>query len=211
VAAGLLPIATVGTGAEWVALALLVALAILIVSSSFTDVPYPIWLVLGGLALGFVPGMPDVELEPDVVFLVALPPLLYAAAFFSSLRDLRANLRPISLLSIGLVIATTIVVALVAHAVIDDLSWGAAFVLGAVVSPTDAVASTAIARRLGVPRRVVTIVEGESLVNDATALVLYRVAVVAVLSGSFSLLDAGGRFVISSAGGILIGLAVGWG
>jgi CPA1 family monovalent cation:H+ antiporter len=205
-----LPIAAVGSGTEWVVLVGLAVLAALIISSSFTEVPYPIWLVLGGLALGFVPGLPDVSLDPDLVFLIALPPLLYAAAFFSSLRDLRANVRPISLLSIGLVITTTLTVALVAHAMIDDLSWGAAFVLGAVVSPTDAVAATSIARRLGVPRRVVTIVEGESLVNDATALVLYRVAVVAVLSGSFSLLDAGAKFVLSAVGGIAIGLFIGW-
>jgi monovalent cation/hydrogen antiporter len=206
----LLPIAALGAGTEWVVLAGLAALAVLIISSSFTAVPYPIWLVLGGLALGFLPGIPTVELDPDLVFLIALPPLLYAAAFFSSLRDLRANVRPISLLSIGLVIATTLAVALIAHAMIDDLSWGAAFVLGAIVSPTDAVAATAIARRLGVPRRVVTIVEGESLVNDATALVVYRVAVVAVVTGSFSLLDAAGEFVLSATGGIAIGLAVGW-
>jgi Na+/H+ antiporter len=205
-----LQLATVGTGTEWAVLAVLAALAALVVSASFTAVPYPIWLVLGGLVLGFVPGIPNVRLDPDLVLLIALPPLLYAAAFFSSLRDLRANARPISLLSIGLVLATTFGVAVIAHALIDHLTWGAAFVLGAVVSPTDALAATSIARRLAVPRRVVTIVEGESLVNDATALVVYRVAIVAVVSGSFSLLDAGGRFALSAAGGIAIGLAMGW-
>jgi CPA1 family monovalent cation:H+ antiporter len=141
---------------------------------------------------------------------VFLPPLLYGAAFFTSLRDLRANLRPISMLAIGLVLATTVAVAVVAHAAVDGLSWGAAFVLGAIVSPTDPLAATAIARRIGVPRRLVTIVEGESLVNDGTALVLYRVAVAAVVSGSFSLWHAGMSFVANAAGGIAIGLAVGY-
>ena len=172
-------------------------------------VPYPVLLVIGGGALGFVPGVPEVRLEPDLVLLIALPPLLYAAAFFSSLRDLRANLRPITTLSLGLVLATMVGVAAVAHYAIG-LDWPVAFVLGAIVSPTDPVAATAIAGRLGVSRRIVTIVEGESLVNDATALVAYRFAVAAVVTGSFSLWEAGGRFVLNAAVGIAIGLAVGW-
>jgi CPA1 family monovalent cation:H+ antiporter len=186
------------------------AVAALLVVAYRSQLPYPILLVLGGLGLGFVPGTPEVELDPDLVLLVLLPPLLYAAAFFSSLRDFRDNLRTISMLAIGLVIATTVAVAVIAHAVIDDLSWSAAFVLGAIVSPTDPVAATAILTRLGVPRRVVTIVEGESLVNDATALVIYKVAVTAVVSGSFSLLNAGGELLLSAAGGIAIGLFIGW-
>jgi CPA1 family monovalent cation:H+ antiporter len=173
-------------------------------------IPYPILLVVGGLVLGFVPGMPEFELDPEFVLIAVLPPLLYSAAFFTSLRELRANVKPIGLLSIGLVVATTVVVAVVAHATVDGLTWASAFVLGAVVSPTDPLAATAIARRLGVPRRVVAIVEGESLINDGSALVLYRVAVVAVVSGSFSLWEAGLRFVLTSVGGIAIGLAVGW-
>jgi CPA1 family monovalent cation:H+ antiporter len=154
--------------------------------------------------------MPDLELPPDLVLVAFLPPLLYAAAFFTSLRELRANVRPIGLLSIGLVLMTTVVVAIVAHAAIDELSWPTAFVLGAIVSPTDPLAATTIARRLGVPRRLVTIVEGESLINDGTALVAYRVAVAAAVSGSFSLWDAGMGFVLNAVGGIAIGLAVGW-
>ena len=121
--------------------------------------------------------MPEFELQPELVLFGVLPPLLYGAAFFTSLRDLRSNMKPIGLLAIGLVIATTVGVAVVAHAFIDDLSWASAFVLGAIVSPTDPLAATSIARRLGVPRKLVTIVEGESLVNDGTGLVLYRVAV----------------------------------
>jgi monovalent cation/hydrogen antiporter len=178
--------------------------------ASRTRIPYPILLVLGGLGLSMVPGLPDFELPPEIVLIGFLPPLLYIGAFFTPLRDLRANVRPIGLLAIGLVGATTLVVGVVAHSLIDDLPWSAAFVLGAVVSPTDPIAATSIARRLGVPRRLVTVIEGESLVNDATALVLYRVAVAAVLTGSFSLWEAGGRLILNAAAGIAIGLAVGY-
>jgi monovalent cation/hydrogen antiporter len=173
-------------------------------------VPYPILLVLGGLAIGIVPGMPEFELNPELVFFGVLPPLLYGAAFFTSLRDLRASAKPIGLLAVGLVAVTTVGVAVVAHAFIDDLSWSSAFVLGAIVSPTDPLAATSIARRLGVPRKLVTIVEGESLVNDGTGLVLYRVAVLAVVAGSFSAFYTGGLFLVSAGGGIAVGLAVGW-
>ena len=189
---------------------ILAAVLALIVLSDRLDVPYPILLVLGGCGLGFLPGVPDVRLNPDVVLLIVLPPLLYSASFFASLRELRTNLRPISLLAVPLVLATMVVVALVAHALVPGMGWGPAFVLGAIVSPTDPVAAVAIAQRLSVPRRVVTVVEGESLINDATALVSYRVAVVAVVSGSFSLFDAGGRFVLNVTAGAAIGLAVGW-
>jgi CPA1 family monovalent cation:H+ antiporter len=200
-----------GTQDELVLLGVLVAVAALLVLALPLRIPYPILLVVGGLALGFVPGLPEIELPPDVVLVVFLPPLLYSAAFFTSLRDLRANLRPITTLAVGLVLATMVAVAVVAHAVVPDMSWEAAFVLGAIVSPTDAIAATAIARRIGgVPRRVVTIVEGESLLNDGTALVLYNVAVAAVVTGTFSVWEAGLRFVLNGAGGIAIGLAVGY-
>src|SRR4051794_22152195 len=195
---------------ELIVLAVLGAGLLLIVLSDKLELPDPILLVLGGLALGFAPGIPDVRLDPEVVLLIVLPPLLYSSAFFSSLRELRTNLRSISLLAVGVVLATMGVVAVVAHALIPGMSWEAAFVLGAVVSPTDPVAASAILQRLSVPRRVVSVVEGESLINDASALVAYRVAVVAVVSGSFSLLDAGGRFLLNVAGGAAIGLAVGW-
>jgi CPA1 family monovalent cation:H+ antiporter len=143
------------------------------------------------------------------VLVILLPPLLYAAAFFSSLRDLRANLRPISLLAIGLVLFTTVGIAAVAHYLVG-MAWEPAFVLGAIVSPTDPVAATSIGRRVGAPRRVITIVEGESLVNDSTALIAFRFAVAAVLTGSFSLAEASMEFVLAALGGIAIGLAVGW-
>ncbi len=167
-------------------------------------------LVLGGLVLGFAPGIPNFTLEPELVLVIFLPPLLYGAAFFSSLRDLKANLRPVASLSIGLVLATMALVGVVAHTFIDGMSWAAAFTLGAVLSPTDPVAATAIAGRLGAPRRFVTVVEGESLINDATALILLKFAIAAVVAGSFSAPVAVGEFVLSSAGGVAIGIAISW-
>jgi monovalent cation/hydrogen antiporter len=190
-------------------LGLLLAVAALATLATRLGVPYPILLVLGGSALGFVPGLPPVALDPELVFLLFLPPLLYVSALFTSWRDFRANIRPISLLAVGLVLMTTFVVAAVVHTVIG-LPWAAAFVLGAIVSPTDAIAATTVAQRLGVPRRIVTILEGESLVNDATGIVAYRVAVAAVVTGAFSIWDAGLQFVVGGAGGIAVGFAVGW-
>ena len=193
---------------ELVVLGLLVAVAALAVVARLVRVPYPILLTIGGLAIGFVPGMPDIELDPDIVLLVFLPPLLYAAAFFSNLRELRAHWRPISTLAIGLVAVTTVSVAAIAHYAIG-LDWPVSFVLGAIVSPTDAVAPATILRRLGVPRRVVTIVEGENLTNDWTALVAYKFAVAAVVTGTFSLAKAGPEFILTGVGGVAIGVAGG--
>ena len=192
------------------ALGLLVAAATLLAIAPRLRIPYPILLVLGGLGISLIPGIPEVELEPELVFFGVLPPLLYGAAFFTSLRDLRANTRSISLLAIGLVAATSVGVAVVAHELVEGLPWSSAFVLGAIVSPTDPLAATAIARRLGVPRTLVAVVEGEALVNDGTGLVLYRVAVAAVVTGSVSAMEAGGLFVFTALGGIALGLAVGW-
>ncbi len=190
-------------------LALLIAATALAIVARRLGIPYPILLVLGGLAIGFIPGLPTVELAPDVVFLLFLPPILFGAGFFTSIRDLRANLRPILLLAVGLVLFTTVVVAAVAQALVPDLPLAAAFALGAIVAPPDAVAATTVFERLGVPRRIVTILEGESLLNDATALVAYRFAVIAGTVGGFSLVDAGSTFVVASVGGILLGLAIG--
>ena len=189
---------------------LLVGIGALLVFAPVARVPYPILMVVGGLVLSFVPGLPDFDLPPELVLVAFLPPLLYSSAFFTSLRDLRANVYPIGLLTIGLVAATTVGVAVVAHTVVDDLPWSAAFVLGAIVSPTDPIAATSIASRLGAPRRVVTIVEGESLVNDATALVLYRVAVGAAVTGAFSVWETGGRLLLNATAGIVVGLGVGY-
>jgi CPA1 family monovalent cation:H+ antiporter len=194
---------------ELIIFMLLAGTAALGVLANLIGVPYPITLVLGGAAIGFVPGLPSVELEPEIVLLIFLPPLLYGAAFFTSLRDLRANARPIALLSIGVVFVTMAAVALVAHELIG-LGWAESFVLGAIVSPTDAVAPAEIMRRIGAPRRLLTIVEGENLTNDWTALVLYRFAVAAVVTGSFSLAEASLEFLLSGVGGLAIGLAAGF-
>jgi monovalent cation/hydrogen antiporter len=195
---------------ELLLLVLMVAVGGLGVLAGVVRVPYPIVLVLGGLVLGFLPGVPPAELPPELVLVLFLPPLLYQAAFFSSPRDLRADMRTITLLAVGLVLATMSAVAVTAHALVGGLPWAAAFALGAIVAPTDPLAATAIARRLGVPRRLVTVLEGESLVNDATALVAYRLAVGAVVAGSFTLWGAGLQFVGRGIGGVAIGLAVGW-
>jgi monovalent cation/hydrogen antiporter len=191
-------------------LGLLALLALLVLASRRLGVPYPILLVAGGLLIGFFPGLPRVTLAPELVFVVFLPPLLYQEAYFTSWRDFRANLRPISLLVFGLVLATTSAVAAVAHWAIPGLSWPTAFVLGAVVAPTDEVAVAPVVERLGVPRRIVTIVEGESLINDAVSLVVYRLAVAAVLRGVFSLPHAVLEFMLMSVGGVVIGLTAGW-
>jgi Na+/H+ antiporter len=190
-------------------LALLLTGAALLILSGPLRIPYPILLVLGGLLLGFGPGVPKVTMPPEVVLVGILPPLLYRMAYATGLRELRQNLRPIALLAVGLVALTTAGVAVVAHE-LTDLGWTEAFILGAVVSPTDPIAATAIGRRLGVPRRLIDIVEGESLVNDGTALVLLRTAIVAAVAGSFSAWDAGWHLVVNIVGGIAVGFAVGY-
>ena len=148
------------------------------------DFPPPLFLVVAGFAASYLPGVPEVHLEPEVVLLGLLPPLLYAAAIGTSLVDFNANRRPILLLSVGLVVFTTVGVALLVHAMLPGVGWPAAFAIGAVVAPPDAVAATAIGRRIGLPRRIVTILEGESLLNDATALVALRTAIAAGAAGA---------------------------
>lgn len=172
-------------------------------------VPYAILLVIAGALLGFVPGLPGITLNPELVLFLFLPPLVYSSAWLTSWREFRANLRPILLLSIGLVLVTMTFVALVAHLFIG-LSWSVGFVLGAILSPTDAVAASAIAQRMGLSRRIVTILEGESMVNDATGLVAYTFAVSAVVTGNFQLGAAGLEFVLLGLGGLLVGLGVAW-
>jgi monovalent cation/hydrogen antiporter len=198
-----------GTHEELQLLVLLVALGALLALAPTLRVPVPVLLVGGGVALGFIPGLPRIVLPPDIVLVALLPPLLYSAAFFTSLRDLRANLRPISLLSVGLVAATMTGVAVIAHEWLG-LGWAVAFTLGAVVSPTDALAVTEVAGRVALPRRIVAILEGESLVNDGTALVFYKAAVGAAVGTGFSLLDVSARLVLNVIGGIAVGVVVGF-
>src|SRR3954454_8822886 len=202
---------------ELVLLFLLVAVAALTWLARRLNIPYPILLVLGGRVIGFAPGVPDVQLEPDLVLLIVLPPLLFHAAYFASVRELRANARAISLNACALVLLTMAAVAVAMHAVVPGLPWAAAFAFGAIVSPTDPLAAITIARRLGVPHPLILLLVGvtliqyghprESLINDGTALVAYRAAVAAV-GGSFSLLHAAGDFVVNVAGGVAVGLAV---
>lgn len=174
------------------------------------DVPDAIVLVLAGLALGLVPGLPKIELRPEYLFAIVLPPLLHAQASLTSWKDFRDHLRGISVLAVGLVLFTTAVVAFVTHALIPDVPLSAAFVLGAIVSPPDAVAASAVAKALKLPKGIVTILEGESLVNDATGLVAYRFAIAAVATGTFSLAGASGHFLVMAGGGIAVGLALGY-
>src|SRR3954454_368194 len=168
-----------------------------------------ILLLLSGIALAFVPGLPPLELPPELVLLMVLPPLIYSASVAMSWREFKHNLRLITLLSVGCVIFTACAVATVTHYLIQ-LPWSVGFLLGAIVAPPDVVAPLAIARKLGLPRRVLVVLEGEGLANDATALILYRFAVVAITTGSFSLPQAGGSFVVIVACEILFGAAVGW-
>jgi Na+/H+ antiporter len=198
-----------GARQELQLLLLLVTAATLLILAGPLRVPYPILLVLGGLLIGFAPGVPRLTMPPDVVLVGILPPLLYQSAFFTGVRELRQSIQSISLLAVGLVIATTAGVAVVAHQLVH-LRWPEAFILGAVVSPTDPIAATAIGRRLGVPRRLIDVIEGESLINDGTALVLLRAAIVAAVAGTFSPWGASARLVLSIVGGVAVGLAVGY-
>lgn len=190
-------------------LGLFVVVIALAYLARWIGVAYPILLVLGGLALGFVPGLPAIELQPDLVFLLLLPPILFAAGYSTPIRDLKTNLRPIALLAVGLVLFTTLVVGAATYLLIPQMGLAAAFALGAIVAPPDAAASTSIFRRIGAPPRMVTILEGESLVNDAAALIAYRFAVAAALTGVFSLAHASLAFVYAGFAGVLVGAVVG--
>lgn len=190
----------------------IILLAVVTALAEITDrinLPYPILLVLSGIGIGLIPGLPRVQLHPEVVFFVFLPPILYAAAWNTSWPDFKRAKRPITLLAIGCVIFTTCAVAWIAHSFIPNLGWPEAFVLGAIISPPDAIAATASTKGLAVPKRIITVLEGESLVNDATGLIAYKYAVAAVVVGSFGIWQAGLQFILVASGGIALGLAMG--
>ena len=191
-------------------IALLVAVALLVWVARQLDVPYPIVLVLGGLGLGALPGLPNLALEPDVVFLVFIPPLVHAAGYLASPRHMMRDARPIGMAAVVLVALTIGAVAVTAHLLVDGMSWTAAFLLATVLAPTDLVAATAVFRRLGAPERIVNLVEGENLVNDATALTAWKLAVAAALAGSLTAGDVVEELLLVAGGGTALGVAGGW-
>src|SRR5437763_9774892 len=187
----------------------LVIVGLLAIVARRIRVPYPILLTIGGVLLGLIPALPVIHLAPELVFNLFLPPLIYPAAFFTSWRDFRANLRPILLLAIVLVVLTMTVIAALFH-YLTGLPWAVGFVFGALISPPDAVAALSITQNLRVPRKIIVILEGESLVNDATSFISFRFAVAAVMPGAFSLGQASLQFLFVAVGGVCVGLAVGW-
>ena len=191
-----------------IVLTLLLTVSLLSMLSNKLGIAYPIFLVIAGLISGLIPNIPNLTLDPDMVFVIFLPPLLYSAAWNTSWRDFRFSIRSISLLAVGLVIFTSCVIAFLAHAIIPDFSLPLGFLLGGIISPPDAIAATSIISKLKVPKRVVTILEGESLVNDASSLIVFRFALIAILTGQFVLWKASLSFVVVAGMGIFIGLAI---
>src|SRR5690349_13400177 len=190
-------------------LLMMAVLAAVAVAARRLNTAPSILLVAAGIGIALIPGLPPVQLAPELVLLVILPPLIYSAGVSMSWREFRFNLRPITLLAFGCVIFTTCAVAVAAHYVLN-FDWAIAFLLGAIVAPPDVVAPLSIARRLALPRRLLVVLEGEGLANDATALILYRFAVAAAVTGTFSLSKAAGTFAMIVVGEILYGIAVGW-
>lgn len=192
---------------------ILIIFGILLALQAIADkikLPNAVLLVIVGLSLWFIPGLPPLELNPDVIFLIFLPPILYDAASHTSWHDFKSEIRPISTLAITLVFLTTGAVAIACYYLIPGFTWPLAFVLGAIVSPPDAVAATSIIKGMGLNKKVLTILEGESLVNDASALIAYRFAIAAIGTGSFVFVEAGIDFLVLLAGGVMIGLVLGY-
>ena len=194
----------------WLVLGFLFVTIALAVIARRTGIAYPIVFVVAGAILGFVPNLPDVQLRPELIFLIVLPVLLTSDAWMTDFNEFKQNLRPIGLLAIGLVVFTTVMVAAIAHAVIPDIGWPAAFMLGAIIAPTDAIAAESISQGVALPRRVMTIISGESLVNDASALIIYRFAVAAAVTGTFAAGQVVPQFFIVSIGGIVVGIVLAW-
>ncbi|MGB7259857.1 MAG: cation:proton antiporter, partial [Pseudolabrys sp.] len=197
------------TGTFQTILFMLAVLAAVAVAAKRLNIAPSILLVVAGIGMALIPGLPDITLAPELVLLVILPPLIYSAGVSMSWREFRFNLRPITLLAFGCVVFTTCAVAAAAHYLLQ-FDWATGFLLGAIVAPPDVVAPLAIARRLGLPRRLLVVLEGEGLANDATALILYRFAVVAVSAGTFSPGTAAGTFVLIVVGEIVYGIGIGW-
>ena len=197
-------------GSVWLLVGLLGVAIPLVAFARRVNVAYPIVLVVGGLILGFIPGLPRINFDPALVLVIFLPPLLYWESVNAPTDVMRANARWIGSLAIGLVLATSAVVAVVAHMVIATLAWPMAFVLGAIVAPTDELASAPVLERMQIPRRLVAIVEGESLLNDAASLIVYGSAVTAAVTGTFAPWPAVLHFVVSAIGGVAVGVACGW-
>ena len=196
-----------------IVLVLLYLVTVLAVLTKNWTIPYPTVMVLTGLAVSLVPNLPSVQLTPEIVFLIFLPPLLYGAAWNTSWSEFKRNIYPISMLAFGMVIVTTVAVAYIIKALMPEWPWAAAFALGAIVSPPDAVAATSVTKTLPIPRRIIVILEGESLINDATGLVAYRLALaaaVATAAGQFTVVDTVITFFESALGGVIIGLIGGW-
>lgn len=189
---------------------MLFGIAFLGILSNKYNFPFPIVLVLCGIVISIIPGLPVIALSPDIVFIIFLPPLLYHASWNTSWHDFKGAIRPISFAAIGLVLFTTLAVAIVAHELIEDMSWPLAFLIGAIVSPPDAVAATSVTKGLGLHPRLLTILDGESLVNDASGLVAYKYALAAVAAGNFVFWEAGINFLIVAGAGVAIGLAMGF-
>ncbi|HEY1729261.1 MAG TPA: Na+/H+ antiporter [Candidatus Baltobacteraceae bacterium] len=192
----------------WPIFGFLVATAALAIIAKRINVAYPIVFVVAGALLGFVPDLPNIELQPDTIFLIVLPIFLFSGGWTTDWTEFKRNLRPIGLAAIGLVVFTTVMVAAIAHAVIAGISWPAAYVLGAIVAPTDAIAAEVISEDLSLPRRIMTIISGEALVNDASSLIIYRFAIGAALTGTFLASHVLPQFFLVSIGGIAIGLGV---
>jgi CPA1 family monovalent cation:H+ antiporter len=189
---------------------LMFGVAFLAVLSNRFKFPFPIALVLSGLVISLIPGLPNITLQPNVVFFVFLPPLLYGAAWNTSWHEFKTYRRSISLAAVGLVLLTTTIVAFVAHNIIPEISWPLCFLIGAIVSPPDAIATTSVTRGLGLDPRLIAIIEGESLLNDASGLIAYKYALAAVMAGNFVLWQAGLNFIWVVLAGVAIGLAIGY-